>query len=257
MLSSITSHHDPHFSYSSSSSLESLTASLTDGKTHILLAASGSVATIKLPLIVSLLSSSSTQQNLSIRILLTQSASQFLNGSSAEQPAISTLLTLPNVDAVYRDQDEWGPQPWVRGRGVLHIELRRWADILVVAPLSANTLAKVVGGQSDNLLTSVIRAWDTDGGIDGKRKVILVAPAMNSAMWRHPITAKQIKTLEEDWGVKRSDKDGQEEVEEVTGGWFEVVRPISKTLACGDTGDGAMASAETIAEIIKQRLNLS
>jgi phosphopantothenoylcysteine synthetase/decarboxylase len=43
---------------------------------------------------------------------------------------------------------------------VLHIELRKWADVLVVAPLSANTLAKVAGGLCDNLLTSVVRAWD-------------------------------------------------------------------------------------------------
>ncbi|KAK4229616.1 flavoprotein [Podospora fimiseda] len=243
MLSTILPSQNNHHP---SSSLESLTASLTDSKKHLLLAASGSVATIKLPVIINLLSST---QNLSIRILLTSSASQFLNGCTAEQPTVSSLLSLPNVDAVYRDQDEWGPQPWVRGRGVLHIELRRWADILVVAPLSANTLAKVVGGHSDNLLTSVIRAWDTDGGIDGKKKVILVAPAMNSAMWRHPITAKQVKTLENDWGVKKGE-DG------VVTGWFEVIRPISKTLACGDTG-GAMASAETISEIIKQRLELN
>lgn len=50
----------------------------------------------------------------------------------------------------------------------------------ITIALSANTLAKIVGGHSDNLLTSVIRAWDTDGGIDGRRKRILVAPAMNS-----------------------------------------------------------------------------
>ncbi|KAK4463367.1 putative Phosphopantothenoylcysteine decarboxylase [Cladorrhinum samala] len=248
MLSIIpTTGHDAHF-YESSSSLEYLTKSLTDGKKHLLLAASGSVATIKLPVIISLLSSHS---NLSIRVLLTSAASQFLNGSSREQPTISEILSLPNVDAVYRDQDEWGPQPWIRGKGVLHIELRRWADLLVIAPLSANTLAKIVGGHSDNLLTSVVRAWDTDGGIDGRRKRILVAPAMNSAMWRHPITAKQIKTLEDDWGVKETAD------QQVDSGWFEVIKPISKTLACGDTGDGAMASAETIAGIVKERLDLT
>jgi hypothetical protein len=63
-------------------------------------------------------------------------------------------MHLPNVEAVYDDADEWGPQPWKRGASILHIELRRWADMLIVAPLSANTLAKIVNGMSDNLLTS-------------------------------------------------------------------------------------------------------
>ena len=46
------------------------------------------------------------------------------------------------------------------GDEVLHIELRRWADVIVVAPLSANSLAKLAGGLCDNLLTCVLRAWD-------------------------------------------------------------------------------------------------
>jgi phosphopantothenoylcysteine decarboxylase len=58
---------------------------------------------------------------LSIRIVLTESACQFLNGQSDEQPTVSSLLNLPNVDAVYRDQDEWA-QPWRRGASILHIE---------------------------------------------------------------------------------------------------------------------------------------
>jgi phosphopantothenoylcysteine decarboxylase len=59
---------------------------------------------------------------LSIRIVLTESATHFLGGQSAEQPTISTLQHMPNVDAVYRDRDEWGPQPWRRGASILHIE---------------------------------------------------------------------------------------------------------------------------------------
>ena len=70
---------------------------------------------------------------LSIRIVLTSSARHFLGGQSAEQPTVSSLLHMTNVDAVYDDADEWGPQPWKRGASILHIELRRWADMLVVA----------------------------------------------------------------------------------------------------------------------------
>jgi hypothetical protein len=67
---------------------------------------------------------------LSIRIILTSSARNFLAGQAAEQPAISELQHMPNVDAVYDDADEWGPQPWRRGSSILHIELRRCESVL-------------------------------------------------------------------------------------------------------------------------------
>ena len=62
------------------------------------------------------------KDTLSIRIVLTESATHFLGGQSPEQPTVSSLLQLPNVDAVYRDRDEWGPQAWRRGASILHIE---------------------------------------------------------------------------------------------------------------------------------------
>ncbi|KAM7223388.1 Flavoprotein [Rhypophila decipiens] len=253
MLQFVNHDHDRHFVHQDAHSLANLTTARGDDTTkHLLLTCSGSVATIKLPNIIEALSKHAGK--LSIRIILTTSARKFLAGQSAEQPTISEILHMPNVEAVYEDADEWGPHPWKRGASILHIELRRWADLLVVAPLSANTLAKIVNGMSDSLLTSVVRAWDTDGGIDGRRKVIVVAPAMNSAMWRHPVTGKQIKVLTDDWGVR----DGEGGENSAAGeGWFQVLLPISKTLACGDTGDGAMASVEAIAKVIEDRLELS
>ena len=198
-----------------------------DGKHHILLAATGSVATIKLPLIAYDLVK---HLNISIRIVVTQAAAQFLQSQAAEQPPLASLLDLPGIDGLYQDADEWA-KPWIRGDKILHIELRRWAHVLVIAPLSANTLSKIVNGMSDGLLLNVVRAWDTTGLVDGRKKRIFVAPAMNTAMWRHPITRKQIKVLEEDWGAG---EDGEGE------GWISVLRPMEKELACGDVGDGAM-----------------
>lgn len=258
MLSFITDKHDPHYVRERANSLENMTAARSDlDHKHLLLAASGSVATIKLPEIIKTLAQHNDK--LSIRIILTSSARQFLNGQSSEQPTVSSLMHMPNVEAVYDDADEWGPQPWKRGASILHIELRRWADIMVIAPLSANTLAKIVNGMSDNLLCSVVRCWDTDGSIDARNKIIAVAPAMNSAMWRHPITAKHMRVLTEDWGVKEpSLAEGEAAAMDGNGasGWFQVLKPITKTLACGDTGDGAMASVDTICKVIEERLDL-
>ena len=218
-----------------------------DGKQHLLLAASGSVATIKLPNIVHELGKF---LHLSIRIILTKSAENFLAGQSPEQPLLDTLLTYPNVDGIYHDEDEW-KRPWTRQGGILHIELRRWANLLVIAPLSANSMAKMTTGLADNLLLSVVRAWDTTGELDaniasGSRKLIVVALAMNTAMWKHPTTQKQIKVLEQDWGVK-GDREG----------WVEVLRPVEKTLACGDIGDGAMVDWRAIVKVIEVRLRLN
>ncbi|KAL8802561.1 MAG: hypothetical protein Q9182_003726 [Xanthomendoza sp. 2 TL-2023] len=216
----------------------------SDGKKHLLLAASGSVATIKLPRIAEALS---RRTDLSIRVVLTQAAENFLAGQSDEQPTLKYLRSIPNLDGLYLDHDEWS-EPWTRGAGILHIELRRWSDILVIAPLSANSLAKMTTGIADNLLLSVVRAWDTTGVTDNDStavKRIIVAPAMNTAMWLHPITKKQIKILEEDWGL-----DGRPE------GWIEVLKPIDKTLACGDAGSGAMREWTDIVSVIEERLAL-
>ncbi|KAK4152923.1 hypothetical protein C8A00DRAFT_15823 [Chaetomidium leptoderma] len=295
MLQSVGSDHDNHYVSGQSNSIESLVTARDDGKKHLLLACASAVPPKNtshetltsqsqgvrlLPVIVEALAK--YEGTLSIRIVLTESATHFLGGQSAEQPTVSSLLRMPNVDAVYRDRDEWGPQPWRRGASILHIEswlLISWtgADILVVAPLSANTLAKVVNGMSDNLLTSVIRAWDTDASIDMKKKVIVVAPAMNTAMWRNPITAKQMCMLAEDWGVK-GETNVAGPVPSITG-WFQVLTVNhNRTLACGDTGDqsfyntaveektadganplytGAMASVPSICDVIELRLNLN
>jgi phosphopantothenoylcysteine decarboxylase len=230
-----------------------------DGKVHLLLCATGSVATIKIPNMISALSKYS---NLSVRLVFTASSTNFLQGQSSEQPSVHDIEALPNVDGIYFDEDEWR-EPWVRGNKILHIELRRWADMMVVAPLSADALAKITHGWSDNLLLSVIRAWDTTGELDPVRDVpglnhpreeggegvqrtkrILVAPSMNTAMWKQPVTKQQIKVLNEEWGVQN-------------GGWFEVLQPMEKELACGDVGGGAMKDWREIVSVIEERLGLS
>lgn len=243
-----------------------------DNTHHLLIACSGSVATIKLGLILNALS---RHRNLTIRVILTKSACYFIEGpdpppnttnnansqsTETEPPEEKDEIDMfselfPNCARLHRDEEEWS-QEWERSSPILHIELRRWAHLLVIAPLSANTLAKIVNGISDNLLCNVVRAWDTTGEIDGLtpingwRKRIIVAPAMNTAMWRHPITKKQIGVLEGEWGVR------SEDMRENGEGWFEVLRPVEKELACGDVGDGAMREWKEIVGIIEDRLGL-
>lgn len=199
---------------------------ISDGKKHLLLAASGSVATIKLPLIIA---SFDNHSNLSIRVILTKAASHFLAGQSPEQPTVSSLSSLPNVDGVHLDEDEW-TDPWTRNSNILHIELRRWAHLLAIVPMSANLLAKVTGGLCDDLLTNVVRAWDVT-------RAIIAAPAMNQMMWDNPVTAKQVAILTDEWK------------------WFDILMPqVMKELACGDVGRGAMCDWREIVTVVEKRL---
>lgn len=131
---------------------------------------------------------------------------------------------------VWRDEDEWPGDRYMRGQEIPHIELRRWADVLVIAPLDANTLAKLAGGQCDNLLTCVFRAWDF-------AKPMIVAPAMNTHMWENPFTHMHLRQLE---GLG------------ALGLRLTIVNPIAKTLACNDIGMGAMAEIDTIAAALHQ-----
>lgn len=183
---------------------------------HILLACTGSVASIKIPLLIRQLLDHSEALNLplEIRLLPTEHSMHFFDLEEVKSMDIK----------VFRDADEW--TTWKkRDDPVLHIELRRWADVMVVAPLDANSLAKMATGICDNLLTCVVRAWDLKA-----KKPLLFAPAMNTAMWDHPLTLEQIEKLK------------------VFG--YEEIPPIEKVLMCGDKGKGAMADLDTITKRI-------
>jgi phosphopantothenoylcysteine synthetase/decarboxylase len=123
---------------------------------------------------------------------------------------------------VYSDHDEWPELFEPKEDPIEHIELREWANCLVIAPLTANTLAKMHHGLCDNLLTSVVRAWD-------HQYPIVLAPAMNTKMWWNKPTPEQIYEMKLRGCI--------------------VVDPVEKDLACGETGMGAMAP---ISEIMRE-----
>lgn len=154
-----------------------------------------------------------------------------------------TIFYLSNADA----EDEW--KGWQKlGDPVLHIDLRDWADVLVVAPLSAHTLAKIANGLCDDTLTCVIRAWDFGHGFR-PGKPLLLAPAMNTAMWDHPLTQSQMQTIKGFWKISRpspaAEDDGIGSKTKTKSG-VQILAPQVKVLACGETGDGALAPVEAI-----------
>mmetsp|Transcript_48542 Transcript_48542/g.146422 ORF Transcript_48542/g.146422 Transcript_48542/m.146422 type:complete len:254 (-) Transcript_48542:861-1622(-) len=134
--------------------------------------------------------------------------------------------------------DEW--KNWNRlGDSVLHIDLRNWADMLLIAPLSAHSLAKFATGLCDDSLSCCIRAWDFGHGTRPGKPLIL-APAMNTGMWNHPLTRSQLGTVREFWNERLSPNH------------VHVVEPQDKMLACGEIGEGALADVSDIIAVMKE-----
>ncbi|KAJ9126573.1 hypothetical protein QFC24_001601 [Naganishia onofrii] len=170
------------------------------GAYHVLLLSTGSVASIKIPLIVQALLAD-PEQRFEVQVAATNTSLTFYDGKSVEEVS-------HGKSQVWTDQDEWGF--WKeKGDPILHIELRRWADIVLVVPCSANTLGKIANGLCDNVVTSVLRALNPV-------TPTYLFPAMNTFMYTHPITAKQLKVVTEELGYKVIGPQG------------------SKGLACGD-----------------------
>lgn len=182
---------------------------------HILVACTGSVATIKLPVLLQQLLTKSSEApfNVEIKVITTDKAKHFIQ-----------TVEIPSNIQILSDDDEWSA--WTkRGDPVVHIDLGKWADVMLIAPLDANSLAKIASGICDNLLLCTVRAWDFT-------KPLIFCPAMNTRMWEHPLTQEHINVLK-GWG-------------------FIEVPVVAKTLMCGDTGNGAMAEVDTIvAEVIE------
>ncbi len=206
---------------------------------RVLVGATGSVAAIKVPELYATLRSAGH----SVRIVATEPALYFFKPSElvTDPPEAEQIL--------YRDADEWPADGWKRGDLVVHIALREWADILILAPLDANTLGKMALGISDNCLTCVLRAWDF-------ARPIVLAPAMNTRMWDSPITRRHLGQILADHGDgRRRDDWTLDEACEIFARHAPnviLVPPQAKRLACGDFGVGAMADVPSIAEVVRR-----
>ncbi|KAJ7966296.1 Phosphopantothenoylcysteine decarboxylase [Quillaja saponaria] len=194
---------------------ESMQLNAPPRKPRILLAACGSVAALKFTNLCRCFS-----EWAEVRAVLTKASLNYIDGA-----------TLPKDVISYTDKVDW--LSWKKiGDSVLHIELSRWADIMIVAPLSVNTLGKIAGGLCDNLLTSIVRAWDNS-------KPLLVAPAMKTFMWNNHFTGQHLRTIDE-LGIS-------------------LIQPLKKRLASGEHGNDAMAEPSLISSTVRllmdQKLN--
>ena len=191
----------------------------------ILLGVTGSVAAVLTPKLVKAL-----KELGEVQIILTNCGKKFINGEFLKEfgQNYATVDFNRNIKScsVYTDDDEWflvERQGWHKGDKILHIDLANWCDVLVIAPLTANTASKIAYGICDNLLTCTYMA------LPFKVRVIF-APAMNTNMWRKcdelymPI-------------LRRYDK---------------VIEPQEKELACGEVGVGAMADIKDIVEAVRK-----
>jgi phosphopantothenoylcysteine decarboxylase/phosphopantothenate--cysteine ligase len=141
-----------------------------------------------------------------VRVVMTESAEEFI-GSMTMQALSENPVGTDLFDAGYESE-------------IGHIDLARWADVVVVAPATADFIARAAAGMADDLLTTVLLAT---------RAPVVVAPAMNTQMWYHPSVTRNIETLRGEYG-------------------WRVLHPDSGELACREIGPGRMPDPPDLAE---------
>lgn len=176
-------------------------------KYKILFKITGSIAAYKAAYLISKL----VQNNFEVQTVVSESALHFIGKATLEGLSGKAVLS----------------DTYENGKMMNHINLVKWADLVILCPASANTINKLANGIADNLVTSLFLAHDWN-------KPYLIAPAMNSNMYHHPITKKSLGILE-NLGVK-------------------ILPTDSGYLACGDIGDGKLLEPEKIYNYILMSL---
>lgn len=177
----------------------------TGTRTNVLLLVTGGIAAYKSCYLARLL----VQAGFSVRCAMTDAAARFVSPMTFE-----VLTGAPVATSL------WGE----RGTAALdHIQYARWADLAVVAPATANTMAKAAGGLADNMALTLLLAFPGP---------VVMAPAMNDNMWRHPAT-RAVRQALLDRGVR-------------------FVGPGEGFLACGTTDEGRMAEPEEILAAVRE-----
>lgn len=179
---------------------------MLEGK-HIVLGVTGSIAAYKIASLASMLK----KKQADVTVIMTQNATNFINPITFETLTGNKCL----VDTFDRNFQY----------SVEHVALAKQADVFMVAPASANVIAKAAHGLADGMLTTTLLACTCPK---------IVAPAMNTRMFQNEIVQDNLKRLEH-YGM-------------------EVIHPASGYLACGDTGEGKMPEPEVLYEYIVKAL---
>ena len=174
---------------------------------HIVLAVTGGIAAYKMASMASML----VKQGAQVQVLMTQNATNFINPITFETLTGRKCL-IDTFDRNFQFEVE-------------HISVAKWADLVLVAPASANVIAKLAHGLADDMLTTTLLACKCKK---------LVAPAMNTNMYENPAVQENMATLVR-YGM-------------------ELIEPVSGHLACGDTGMGKMVEPEVMLEHILRHL---
>ena len=181
----------------------------------ILLGVSGSIAAYKTVHLVRLLK----KEGAEVKVIVTQSAQDFVT-----KKALATVSENPVIDNFYQDEN---PELWNN-----HVKLGMWADIMLIAPASANTIAKLNSAEANNILITTFLS---------ARCPVFVAPAMDLDMWTHPSNQVNIQ------GLKEKN--------------IHIIEPASGSLASGLEGKGRMPEPEellsTITHFLKSQSPLS
>jgi len=171
--------------------------------TNIVLGVTGSIAACKAAELASLL----TKKGCNVRVVMTADAQRFVTAVT-----FKTLSRHPVITDLYDDEEGWQPA---------HIKLADEADLLLIAPATARTIARLALGLADDALSCVALALNPGAKV-------LVAPAMNGKMWMHPATQRNVATLKSR-GV-------------------EFIGPEKGLLSCGYEGLGRLWPVEKVAE---------
>jgi phosphopantothenoylcysteine decarboxylase/phosphopantothenate--cysteine ligase len=186
---------------------------MLEGK-HILLGVTGGIAAYKSVFLLRLL----CKHGARVKVVMTQAACEFVAPLTFE-----ALSENPVHVRMFGSGGERGTVSPIE-----HIDLARWPDLIVVAPTTANTIAKFAGAAADDLLSTVVCAFDGP---------VVIAPAMNDVMWRNPAMRLNLEKL-----AARG---------------FRIVPPGTGELACGYEAEGRMAEPDAIVEIVQRVCNSS
>ncbi|OXB37143.1 phosphopantothenoylcysteine decarboxylase [Cryptococcus neoformans] len=169
--------------------------------------------------------------NIEIQIIATEASTHFYSQADVDK-SVQSALKLSDTQMqddvgvrIWTDKDEWSDWKKV-GDPILHIELRRWTDLVVVAPCSADLLAKIACGLCDTLASSLLRALSPS-------IPVVICPAMNTHMYQHRLTPKHLAVVQDELGYLVSGPQG------------------SGRLACGDDGPGKMTDWRDIVSLIQ------